>query len=242
MPSFSGWPLSVAVRAHAFANAVRASFPVDCPAYSRQDAKPVEQLKIVIKEPAWASSLHVSTMIVLLLLLLVVSCEAVRSTRRAVIGGAAAAAVASSPILRAGAFEGDESIVEPVLDDALTPTVVDDALLTPPPPPPPKEIEYSELVSRLSTCRETGVCDVERVDFKSAKAEAAVARIGGSERTVLNLPIEDPSNDSSPLKLVARCRDANVPYVFSDLQAALKSTRGSSVLSAPKLPSLPKLF
>lgn len=181
-------------------------------------------------------------MIVRLLLLLVVSCEAVRSTRRAVIGGAAAAAVASSPILRAGAFEGDESIVEPVLDDALTPTVVDDALLTPPPPPPPKEIEYSELVSRLSTCRETGVCDVERVDFKSANAEAAVARIGGSERTVLNLPIEDPSNDSSPLKLVARCRDANVPYVFSDLQAALKSTRGSSVLSAPKLPSLPKLF
>ena len=179
-------------------------------------------------------------MIVRLLLLLLVSCEAVRSTRRAVIGGAAAAAVASSPILRAGAFEGDESIV----DDALTPTVVDDALLTPPPPPPPppKEIEYSELVSRLSTCRETGVCDVERVDFKSAKAEAAVARIGGSERTVLNLPIEDPSNDSSPLKLVARCRDANVPYVFSDLQAALKSTRGSSVLSAPKLPSLPKLF
>ena len=206
--------------------------------------EPSAQTAFVCSGPAaWASSLHVSTMIVRLLLLLVVSCEAVRSTRRAVIGGAAAAAVASSPIRRAGAFEGDESIVEPVLDDALTPTVVDDALLTPPPPPPPppKEIEYSELVSRLSTCRETGVCDVERVDFKSAKAEAAVL-IGGSERTVLNLPIEDPSNDSSPLKLVARCRDANVPYVFSDLQAALKSTRGSSVLSAPKLPSLPKLF
>jgi hypothetical protein len=59
-------------------------------------------------------------------------------------------------------------------------------------------------------------------------------------QTISNLPPDDPSNDSSPLKLVAKCRDASVPFTFSSIQAAIKATKGSSVLSV--LPALPKIF
>jgi len=52
-------------------------------------------------------------------------------------------------------------------------------------------------------------------------------------QVVTNLPPDDPTNDSSPLKLVAKCRDASVPFGFSSIQAAIKATKGSSVLSKP---------
>lgn len=117
------------------------------------------------------------------------------------------------------------------------------------PPPPPTTIDYSELVTQLKGCRASGVCSVERVDFLSASGDSAVAYIRGAERVVLNLPVDDPTNDSSPLRLVAQCRDAGVPFTFSSIQAALKATKSSSVLSnpsggltLPSLPSLPKLF
>jgi hypothetical protein len=50
-------------------------------------------------------------------------------------------------------------------------------------------------------------------------------------QTIRNLPADDPNNDSSPLKLVAKCRDAGVPFTFSSIQAAIKATKGSSILS-----------
>jgi len=59
-------------------------------------------------------------------------------------------------------------------------------------------------------------------------------------QTIRNLPVDDPNNDSSPLKLVAKCRDAGVPFTFSSIQAAIKATKGSSIFSV--VPTLPKIF
>ena len=36
----------------------------------------------------------------------------------------------------------------------------------------------------------------------------------GSRLTIVGIPRDDPTNDSSPYKLVAKLRDAKVPYTF----------------------------
>ena len=36
------------------------------------------------------------------------------------------------------------------------------------------------------------------------------------------VPVDDPSSDSSPYKLVAKCRDAKVPYTFPFTESLAK--------------------
>jgi len=121
----------------------------------------------------------------------------------------------------------------------------------------PQEIGYKELVKQLNVCQETGVCAVQRVEFLNSSGEQAVAYIGGTEYKVLDIPLDNPNNDSSPLKLAAKLRDANVPYTFP-FSNYLKKARdaapppsssqpspsgfGLPSLSLPSLPSLPSLF
>eukprot|EP00965_Chrysotila_dentata_P055684 1847007-Pleurochrysis_carterae.AAC.7 len=82
------------------------------------------------------------------------------------------------------------------------------------------EIEYSELTARLVTCRELGECDIVKVEFASVSGETGIAVTKTGERLqIKSIPRDIPSNDSSPLRLVAKLRDAKVPYTFpfSDL-------------------------
>ena len=113
----------------------------------------------------------------------------------------------------------------------------------------PTTMTYDELCQLLVQCRDGGTdaCPVAKVAFATASGEAADAVLkDGSRLAILGIPAENPSNDSSPYKLVAKLRDARVPYTFS-FASDLAKYRGTSSapsislpsVGLPKLPSLP---
>ncbi|KAL1512221.1 hypothetical protein AB1Y20_005484 [Prymnesium parvum] len=116
-----------------------------------------------------------------------------------------------------------------------------------PPPAPPKparpaEISYLDLKALLNQCIDgsSDVCKVDRVDFDDAVGETATALVEGQSLRVLGIPEDNPNNDSSPYKLVAKLRDAKVPFTFP-FSRTLKETSAASESGSPRLPSLPSL-
>ena len=82
----------------------------------------------------------------------------------------------------------------------------------PPPPPAATSITYDALAELLSQCR-NGQCNVSKVAFTSTNGETGDAIFtDGSRLPILGIPEDNPTNDSSPYKLMAKCRDAKVPY------------------------------
>ena len=107
-----------------------------------------------------------------------------------------------------------------------------------------REVGYKELVKKLNACIETGPCEVQRVEFINSSGEKAVAFINGDEYKVLDIPSDNPNNDSSPLRLAAKLRDAKVPYTFpfsAYLKQARESAPPSSSQPAPSAFSFPSL-
>ena len=103
----------------------------------------------------------------------------------------------------------------------------DDAALAPLPPPPPPmkatDISYEELKVKLIECKDPELCTVERVAFLSAKGEEADVVLKSGERLpIIGIPQENPSNDSSPAKLIAKLRDSKVPFSFPFTDALKK--------------------
>ena len=129
----------------------------------------------------------------------------------------------------------------------------DEAPPPPPPPPPPpvrSSISYEALSDVLAECRSSGECGVSRVEFTVNSGEEGFATVDGVRLRITNIPADNPNNDSSPLKLAARLRDAKVPYTFpfSDLSRFREAPQeggagGGGLPSFPlptiKLPSLP---
>ena len=103
----------------------------------------------------------------------------------------------------------------------------DDAALAPLPPPPPpmkaSDISYEALKVRLIECKDPELCTVERVAFLSANGEEADVVLKSGERLpIIGIPQENPSNDSSPAKLIAKLRDSKVPFSFPFTDALKK--------------------
>lgn len=103
----------------------------------------------------------------------------------------------------------------------LAPALAEDVtteLLSPPlplPPLPSTDMSYTSLSKLLIECRETGTCTIERVEFNTPSGEeATVVLRSGTSLPISGIPKDDPNSDSSPYKLVARLRDARVPYTF----------------------------
>ena len=48
----------------------------------------------------------------------------------------------------------------------------------------------------------------------------------GEKLRVTGIPVEDPNSDSSPLKLVAKLRDAKIPYSFPFTRTLAKYRSG----------------
>ena len=101
-------------------------------------------------------------------------------------------------------------------DDAQPETVVEPA----PAVPARTTITYAEMKGLLIECKDGDECTIKSVAFTSANGETADAILTSGERLpIIGIPEDNPSNDSSPLQLAAKLRDAGVPYSFpfSDL-------------------------
>jgi len=114
------------------------------------------------------------------------------------------------------------------------------------------ELSYIELKALLKDCQDGNNCRVSKVDFMDSLGESGIAYVDGAPLDINGIPKDDPSNDSSPYKLMAKCRDAKVPYTFPftrtmrDQQAARASQPPKE--AEPAMPSfsipsieLPKL-
>ena len=100
-------------------------------------------------------------------------------------------------------------------DDESPPAVEAVAPALPPPPPARTSITYPELTALLIECKDGDECAIQSVAFTSANGETGDAIFVSGERVpILGIPEDNPSNDSSPLKLAAKLRDAGVPYTF----------------------------
>ena len=87
-------------------------------------------------------------------------------------------------------------------------------------------ITYGALSDELIKCRETGVCSVERVRFTVESGEQGEAIYSdGARRPIIGIPADDPNSDSSPYKLVAKLRDAKVPYTYPFTEALLAANK-----------------
>ena len=76
-------------------------------------------------------------------------------------------------------------------------------------------ISYQEVTKLLIQCKEELTCPVGSVAFTSASGETADVMLASGKRLgITGIPVENPNNDSSPYKLVAKLRDAKVPYTF----------------------------
>jgi hypothetical protein len=87
----------------------------------------------------------------------------------------------------------------------------------------PTSIAYADLVRELKTCRDGAICRVSKVAFTTASGETGDAILAnGARLPIVGIPVDDPSSDSSPYKLVAKCRDAKVPYTFPFTESLAK--------------------
>lgn len=77
-------------------------------------------------------------------------------------------------------------------------------------------ISYEDLSRLLVDCKDSDdVCNVERVAFTVASGESGdVFFTNGDRVPITGIPQENPNNDSSPYKLIAKLRDARVRYTF----------------------------
>ena len=74
---------------------------------------------------------------------------------------------------------------------------------------------YQDVIAALRACKDDGVCRIVKVKFTTANGESADAIFDdGSQRPIVGIPADDPTSDSSPYRLVAKCRDAKVAYSF----------------------------
>lgn len=86
------------------------------------------------------------------------------------------------------------------------------------------EVQYDDFLRLLFRD------EVLKVQFYGAKGESAVATTRDGERlSVLGVPSENSNSPVSPLRTVAKVRDAGVPYSFESLD--LKSFRKSPGLN-----------
>jgi hypothetical protein len=95
--------------------------------------------------------------------------------------------------------------------------VADEADDAAPPAAPARRtsMSYPELVQMLNDCKDNGVCEVESVRFTVASGETGnVTLKSGETLPITGIPEENPTNDSSPARLIAKLRDAKVQYTF----------------------------
>ena len=135
------------------------------------------------------------------------------ATRRQAIASfaASAASFALPPIALADgeglAIVGEVEVMPPSPPPAPPPP--------PPPPSPPTSITYSAVKELLLECKDSDECKVTEVAFTSSNGESAdIILSSGLRLPILGIPPDNPTNDSSPLKLAAKCRDAKVKYTF----------------------------
>ena len=145
-----------------------------------------------------------------------VSSNALRvSSRRATVAVAIAAASHFKDVAPALAEEFTELLPPPLSPPPPPPS--------PPPPPPSTEMSYTSLSKLLIECKDTDTCTIERVAFATPSGdEATVVLKSGASLPITGIPKDDPNSDSSPYKLVARLRDARVPYTFPFSQTLAK--------------------
>ena len=130
------------------------------------------------------------------------------STRRALL--------LASPASAAALLLGSLPAVADV-DDAVAPIAAPAAAPPPAPPPAPPTgpIAYSDVLDLLKACRDGDECQVAKIVFTVSNGESAEALfVSGVSRPIVGIPPDNPNTDSSPYKLVAKARDAKVPYSF----------------------------
>eukprot|EP00622_Pseudochattonella_farcimen_P007771 FR743842.1.p1 GENE.FR743842.1~~FR743842.1.p1 ORF type:complete len:252 (+),score=31.10 FR743842.1:98-757(+) len=89
------------------------------------------------------------------------------------------------------------------------------------------EISYTDFLAALF------MGDVTKVQFYGQAGEQAVATTTQGKRLfVQGVPLEDKSSSNSPLKLVAKVRDAQVPFVFESFNLKAYKTNGVAGLNA----------
>jgi len=105
--------------------------------------------------------------------------------------------------------------------------------------PAPTELSYIELKALLKDCQDGAPCRVSKVDFMDALGESGIAYVDAVPLTINDIPKDDPSNDSSPYKLMAKCRDAKVPYSFpfTRVMREQQATRPSTPAKDAEVPS-----
>jgi hypothetical protein len=156
--------------------------------------------------------------------------------RRAVLGAAAAFA---TPRARAATEAEITQLAADNADGAEPASIAADA----------NDISYDDLRSLLRACRESpSACSVERVVFTSPNGETGTALLNtGQQLPITGIPPESPTSDSSPARLVAKLRDAQVPFTFP-FNVNVKPASSSPTLvnpltlppmALPKLPLLP---
>ena len=87
-------------------------------------------------------------------------------------------------------------------------------------------IAYDDLLMKLRSCRDGAACQVRKVVFTTANGESGEAIFtDDTTHPIVGIPPDNPNSDSSPYKLVAKCRDAKIPYSFpfSDLSKYRKN-------------------
>ena len=107
----------------------------------------------------------------------------------------------------------------------------------------PTSISYEELKQLLIDCREGDVCTIEKVVFTVESGEQGDALFkDGTRLPITGIPEDNPTNDSSPYKLVAKCRDAKVPYSFPFAEGLSKyKSKKNDAATAPNIISAPYL-
>lgn len=109
-------------------------------------------------------------------------------------------------------------------------------------------ISYVDIQKLLNDCRDGDACALEKVVFTVESGETGDAVFkSGARLPITGIPEDNPTNDSSPYKLVAKLRDAKVPYTFPFSEGLAKYRSKSNAektapnqISAPFL-ALPKL-
>ena len=82
--------------------------------------------------------------------------------------------------------------------------------------------------------------DPDHVDVARPDGDALFK--DGTRLPITGIPEDNPTNDSSPYKLVAKCRDAKVPYSFPFAEGLSKyKSKKNDAATAPNIISAPYL-
>lgn len=114
--------------------------------------------------------------------------------------------VATAGFVQAARADDEDVLASFLADEPPAPAVPAPAAPAPAAPEPAAtSITYERLKELLVDCRDGEVCKVQKVVFTVESGETGDAvMVDGSRLPISGIPEENPTNDSSPAKLVAK--------------------------------------